>query len=209
MKEQKKRALTDFHRHAIQDAAEKLFLKHGVEATSIDDIAKESGYSRATLYVYFKSKSDIWNNILLSAMIKLKESAERAVSTDCNSIEKYYALCEAIAEFSDENPLYFESLQGVILLKDDEVLKQIFEAGEEIDTLVGQLITQGIAEGVVRSDVQFPHIVIVLWSSISGLIRMAAQKNEYFSETTGLSKKEFLRYGFDTLLRSITKEEMP
>jgi AcrR family transcriptional regulator len=204
MKKEKKQALTEFHRSTIQDAAEKLFLKKGIEATSLDEIAKTAGYSKATLYVYFKGKADIWNNILLSAMKMLQANVKAAVLADCGAIEKYFALCDAIVGFADEYPLYFESLLGVILLENGETGRQIFEVGEEITDMVGQLIAQGVTEGVVRSDVQFPNITIMFWACISGMIRMSNQKEIYFSKKTGYEKKELLRYGFETLLRSIT-----
>ncbi|MDR0841402.1 MAG: TetR/AcrR family transcriptional regulator [Christensenellaceae bacterium] len=203
MKQEKKQALTEFHRHTIQNAAEKLFLEKGLASTSLDEIAKTAGYSKATLYVYFKSKADIWNNILLSAMKMLKAKVENAVLSDSDIIEKYFVLCEAIAGFSDDYPLYFESLIGMILLENEEVSRKIYEVGEDITGIVGQLIAQGVKEGKVRSDVQFPNITIVFWACISGMIRMANQKEIYFSKETGYGKKELLRYGFETLLRSI------
>ena len=33
-----------------------LFMEKGIAATSMDDIAKAAGYSKATLYVYFENK---------------------------------------------------------------------------------------------------------------------------------------------------------
>jgi AcrR family transcriptional regulator len=205
MREEKKKALAEFHRSTIQAAAENLFLENGVEATSLDEIARNAGYSKATLYAYFKSKADIWNKILLSAMKILKANVEDSISSNSGATEKYFALCDALVSFSDEYPLYFESLLGMIPLEDDEVSRQIFKVGEEITDTVGYLIKQGVTEGAVRSDVKFPDITIMFWACISGMIRMSNQKEIYFSEKTGYEKKEFLRYGFEALLRSITK----
>ena len=201
----KKEALTEFHRHTIQDSAEKLFLEKGVEATSIEEIAKTAGYSKATLYVYFKSKADIWNNILFSAMKMLKDNVINAIALNEGTTQKYFAMCGAITDFSDEYPLYFESLLGTISLEEEEINRQIYEVGEEIMNAVGQLITQGIEEGVVNKDVHFPNVAFIFWSCISGMIRMANQKETYFSGATGSEKRELLRYGFETLLRGITK----
>ena len=39
------------HRKTIAAAASRLFQEKGVSATSMDDIAKEAGYSKATLYI--------------------------------------------------------------------------------------------------------------------------------------------------------------
>lgn len=55
----KKQALTEFHRGSILAAAERLFAEKGTEKTTMDDIAREAEYSKATLYVYFQSKEEI------------------------------------------------------------------------------------------------------------------------------------------------------
>ena len=68
----KKQALTEFHRGSILAAAERLFTEKGTEKTTMDDIAREAEYSKATLYVYFQSKEEIINAILLSGMLLLK-----------------------------------------------------------------------------------------------------------------------------------------
>ena len=52
----RKKEPQNIHRKNISGAAEQLFMKMGIENTSMNDIAKESGYSKATLYVYFKNK---------------------------------------------------------------------------------------------------------------------------------------------------------
>ena len=69
----KKQALTEFHRGSILAAAERLFAEKGTEKTTMDDIAREAEYSKATLYVYFQSKEEIINAILLSGMVLLKK----------------------------------------------------------------------------------------------------------------------------------------
>jgi AcrR family transcriptional regulator len=51
--------------------AEKLFEQKGYDATSIDDIAFNTGISKSTLYVYFKSKQIIWDSIVCKYMEQL------------------------------------------------------------------------------------------------------------------------------------------
>ena len=47
------------HRARISDAAQRLFSQRGVTSVTVDDIAREAGYSKATLYVYFQDKEEI------------------------------------------------------------------------------------------------------------------------------------------------------
>ena len=49
----------DFTRQRLVDAARALFVKNGTRATSIDDIAKAAGTSRATFYAHFTDKQDV------------------------------------------------------------------------------------------------------------------------------------------------------
>ena len=43
----------------IAEAGLRLFIAHGYDATTLDDIAAEAGISRRTFFYYFKSKDDI------------------------------------------------------------------------------------------------------------------------------------------------------
>ncbi|MFQ9916466.1 MAG: helix-turn-helix domain-containing protein [Flavonifractor plautii] len=47
----------------------------------MDDIAREAEYSKATLYVYFQSKEEIINAILLSGMVLLKKKIHEAAES--------------------------------------------------------------------------------------------------------------------------------
>ena len=47
-------------RQAIQAAAVKLFAEKSFEKTSIEDIAKEAGIGKTTIYGYFTTKNDIF-----------------------------------------------------------------------------------------------------------------------------------------------------
>ncbi len=55
------------HREKIASAASVLFMERGIEATSMDDIAKAAGYSKATLYVYFENKEEIVGILVLDS----------------------------------------------------------------------------------------------------------------------------------------------
>ena len=46
-------------REALEEAATELFLEHGYQATTVDDIAARAGVSRATFFNYFPTKSAV------------------------------------------------------------------------------------------------------------------------------------------------------
>ncbi|MDQ0390221.1 TetR/AcrR family transcriptional regulator [Labrys monachus] len=51
-------------RRQILDGARTVFLLHGFEGASMNDIAREAGVSKGTLYVYFESKERLFSVIV-------------------------------------------------------------------------------------------------------------------------------------------------
>jgi AcrR family transcriptional regulator len=49
----------DIRRQALMDASERIFLKKGAAATTIEDITGEAGVAKGTFYLYFNSKEDL------------------------------------------------------------------------------------------------------------------------------------------------------
>lgn len=60
-------------RRQIIDGACRVFLEQGFDAASMGAIAKEAGVSKGTLYVYFKSKEDLFEAIIFEQAGKQAE----------------------------------------------------------------------------------------------------------------------------------------
>ena len=58
-------------RNNILCTAEKLFYTIGMNATTMDKLAKESGITKKTIYNYFDSKEDIYYEVMLKSYYEL------------------------------------------------------------------------------------------------------------------------------------------
>ena len=54
----------------ILDAASKLIIHHGYDKTSVAEIAKEAGIGKGTIYLYFRSKDEIVESLLMREMYR-------------------------------------------------------------------------------------------------------------------------------------------
>jgi AcrR family transcriptional regulator len=208
MKESRREALALFHRTNIIRAAEQLFLKKGIENTTMDNIAREADYSKATLYVYFENKEEIISSITLISMKLFLNVIRRALSEEADFFGQYYALCDSMSGFHNEHPLYYNCLLREINIdleapETPRVYQEIFDAGEEINKVIGDMLAKGMEQGHVRSEINPAETVFIFWAGISGLINMAVRKEKYLSRYIGVTREEFIRYGFETLLQSI------
>ena len=90
MGSRKKEALEQFNRDNILSAAKELFETKGVEKTTMDDIAELADYSKSTIYVYFKSKEDIYNSIVRDYIDVLTGELEICMSEEKDFETSYY-----------------------------------------------------------------------------------------------------------------------
>jgi len=209
----KREDLVKFHKKSIAEAAERLFEKQGLEQTTMDQVAREAEYSKATIYVYFKSKEEIYYYIVLNGMQKMMCRMENGLNSCEEVTGKYKAVCHELAGFSEEHPFQYKALTDTIAVdlesrKRMPVLEEIYQIGEEMNDIFNDAFQEAAVQGSCRDDLNSLTTTMVLWSSLSGIIRLANEKEEYLTQRMNLSKAEFLDDAFDMLLRIIIKEEV-
>ena len=103
----RKAAEREARKKLILDGALTVFKERGLEGAKIDEIARESGFGKATLYYYFNSKEEIFNALLLHGWQRLwMELEETAVGGD-SPRRTFIAMLKKIAETVNTNrPLY-------------------------------------------------------------------------------------------------------
>lgn len=82
-------------RELLQEAAFELFQLRGYRATSVEQIAKTAGFSRATFFNFFSSKAELFWLETDALLAKLRASLEQRIKTKTT-----VTLNEAILEFA-------------------------------------------------------------------------------------------------------------
>lgn len=72
----------------ILDAAKMLFTQKGYDATSMELIAKEVGFTKAALYYHFKSKEDIFAEIMKRTTLNALSYIDAPTSLQADMINK-------------------------------------------------------------------------------------------------------------------------
>jgi AcrR family transcriptional regulator len=85
----------------IAQVAEELFSHHGIHATTMDDIAKNAGISKKTLYMDFRSKNQLVEYVYYSKMEVLNNQLEIIVNTSESFDQKLIKYLETIYSHLD------------------------------------------------------------------------------------------------------------
>ena len=200
------------HRENIVSAASILFMEKGISATSMDDIAKAAGYSKATLYVYFENKEEIVGILVLNSMKKLYDYISSALIQHETTKARYDFICRGLVQYQEEFPFYFKMVLDKINIdfESKEYLpeeRETYQIGEEINEKIKNFLLSGMEKGDLRNDLDIMPAIFNFWGMLSGIIQLAANKEEYIKKSMRLSKIKFLEYGFSLVYHSIAIKE--
>lgn len=193
-----------FNRRNILDAADKLFCKNGVEKTTMEQLASEAGYSKPTLYGYFKDKDEVYFALVLEFMEKIVFKVDKAIDENTAFSDTFTKICQDVFRLATRYSLYFEGLIGTInvnIKADDtpQIYKDIYHLGEALNEKLIALLQQGKDEGIINIALDNSAILLFVWSSVAGIIRMINHKKDYL-KMLQLNEKDFSAFCFERLL---------
>ena len=91
----------------------KVFKTNGLEGATMDEIATASGFGKATLYYYFKSKEEVFSSILENGWKDIWESLEPIIAEQDTPRKTFVNVLIKIAENAQNHPGLFEFLFNV------------------------------------------------------------------------------------------------
>ena len=169
----KKREMAAFHRERILRAATALFAQKGLENTTVDEIARQADYSKATLYVYFRSKEEIYRSIQRDAMARMEGEMERIASKEENPLRQYWLICESIAVYAKGEPFALASMLETIPWDEKSrqaspLLEEIYQIGERSIGHIQRMVERGTAQGLFREEIAGQPVGMLYWGMLSG-----------------------------------------
>jgi AcrR family transcriptional regulator len=87
-------------REQIVEAAEKHFSRYGYEKTTVSDLAKAIGFSKAYIYKFFDSKQAIGEAICSKTLTAIVAAVEQAVAGATTSTEKFRRMFKTLTATS-------------------------------------------------------------------------------------------------------------
>jgi AcrR family transcriptional regulator len=180
-----KRKKTEFRQQQILEAAAKLIFKYGCEHLTVKRIAAAVGISEAAIYRHFTSKKSILSFLLLQLEeIIIREISPESAGTGpvtIDTIEKvignHFSAIDLRKGFS------FHVIAEIISIGDRKLNKQASQAIGKYISRLKELLTDGVRDGTVRSDIDLDASATLLFALIQGLVNIWALSNCSFKLT--------------------------
>jgi len=103
----KKQVVSEFRRTAIVEAARTVFARKGFVRGIMDEIANEAGIAKGTVYLYFRSKKEIYRAVLDKDMEFLSKSTLERIDAAKNLKDKIRAFTLVRLENAETRKEFF------------------------------------------------------------------------------------------------------
>jgi AcrR family transcriptional regulator len=198
-------------RQEIISAAEKVFFKKGVDTATMDDVAEQAELSKATLYLYFTSKEEIYSAIFSKSQEALFKMIDKATVKATGTREKIAAFLSAFISFQKKNPDYFEAF-SYFLTKDIEIdeqncyVKQRKESGQEFLSNWVKLVQKGKDEGLIRENLNEIPVALILWMQLIGFLKIYPKLKNHMNKEFNVTEEGILADYFELIFNGMIKK---
>jgi AcrR family transcriptional regulator len=172
------------NKQSILNAAENVFAKKGFALATMDDIAEAAQFSKATLYRYFKSKQEMFMEVILNTFDEAYKNSIKIQKKNGDSSEKLRELIQYILGYYQRKKnlsrifimehsamkklLKFDvSKQGLHSNHHPQVPQVIRKKLEEIFNVMVTIVEEGIRSGEFR-DIDPKEVCYILGALLRG-----------------------------------------
>lgn len=178
-------------REEILQGAAVVFMSYGIKSVTMDDLARELGISKKTIYLYFKDKNELIDNILTEQLekdqnrcLEVREGAE-------NAIESFYNVIRMLTDNMGRiHPSVFYDLQKYHA---KAWLKVEAHQTGFVRDVIRKNVERGREEGVYRTDFDAEILAQIFVRATDAVIRREIKDD----------KKDDLAYVFHEMISLI------
>jgi AcrR family transcriptional regulator len=157
-------------RGRLLEAAKKVFSEKGFHNTQISHIIDEAGVARGTFYLHFKSKEEIFEELLQEVVEELKDRI-KVIELHSDPVEQVVENFERVIEFA----LQEKELAKIVLQRncDPQLSRITDEFFEGVIEFISASIRKGIDMGLLREcnpDLLARAVVGAIKETILGLL---------------------------------------
>jgi AcrR family transcriptional regulator len=178
-------------RNAIMDAATRVILTRGLSAPTAV-IAKEAGVSNGSLFTYFETKADLFNQLYLELKSEMASAAMEGLSSEAGLRDQVSHVWSNWTSWAASNPGKRRALAQLGV--SDELTPETRAAGHRIMAGIAELLQWMRANGPLR-DTPFGFV--------AAMMNSLAEATMDFMIQDPANAKQHRQVGFEALWRMI------
>jgi len=181
----------------------------GIDAMTLELVARQARLSRALIYVYFTDKDDLLFALCERALSRLVDGFRAATLDGRDGRDRLAGMGRAYVAFAVEEPVCFEVLARCEARDTGELppggnVAACLARGDEVHRLMVDALRAGTADGSIRPALQDADTVAtVLWGFVHGVVQISATKRALL-ERRGVDTERLLDRAMELALHAVS-----
>lgn len=175
--ERRKIKLENIRKRRILSAARKLFFEKGFKAVTVESIAKKADTSKGALYLYFRSKDEIYTQILLDDIGKFHKYISDLFGNGSSASEMLFRLAGIYVDFFMKDRELFRILMTFMLNSHDrklpeEIENHIIRTTNTTIDIIEKALQYGIEKHEFPPTINLRQNRNAIWGLLNGIISL-------------------------------------
>ena len=192
-------------------AAIQLFCEQGFERTSMEDLARVSGYTKRTIYRYFTCKEDVFFAVMFDGYKILTENIRSAHDPDCDGLENIRRAYGAFYDFYANQPrlLRLMTMEGIIKSYSNNTEVPYREKLDGQTAIMFRGITDVFlcaqSDGSIRSDLDIQQLAYSSIFLTTGFFHLLSVSGDAFAHFLHIDREAFANFCIARMLDALRK----
>ncbi|AWI32887.1 TetR/AcrR family transcriptional regulator [Streptomyces tirandamycinicus] len=173
-------------RAKLYEAAVTLIAEQGFSATTVDEIAERAGVAKGTVYYNFKSKTELFEELLRYGVglltASLQEAADEAEQRGGGKIEALDGMIRAGLVFIDRYPAFTQLYVAELWRTNRAWQSTLMVVRREAVAVVETVLREGVDRGELSKEIDVPLTAAALF----GMVLVAALDWQAFQRERSL-----------------------
>lgn len=175
-------------REMILESASKLFAQKNYHEVMMDDVAKDLSIAKGTLYLYFKSKEELYFSIVENRLSRLIASLNEVVHNSSNSIDALHAFVQHLFMFMNKYQTFFQVYWFQNIKPKNSMCGSIDKLEKKLKQIACEIIDEGKTENLFK-EIETEFVVEIILSTIfTGVERLMNKRLSAEMKLTEVNK---------------------
>lgn len=173
-------------RAKLYEAAVTLIAEQGFSATTVDEIAERAGVAKGTVYYNFKSKTELFEELLRHGVglltASLRQAADEASERGGTTVEALDGMIRAGLVFIDRYPAFTQLYVAELWRTNRAWQSTLLVVRQEAVAVVEAVLREGVESGELSEEIDIPLTA----AALVGMVLVAALDWQAFQRERSL-----------------------
>jgi len=198
-------------REEIIKAAEDLFFSEGFDATSMDAIAKNSEFSKRTVYKYFISKEELYAAIAYKGIMILSGIVKDSLKSGSKVTDAMVNISKNLINLRKSNKNYPRAISCLLSLlaksrSEGEHITKCVSGLNDIFNSLKELLERGKKDGSIKKEIDITKTIFSIQMIFAGIYSINQNVFNFMKKNVhNISYDEIFEYNFNLITMAIKR----